>query len=319
MSTTESTPASPPRRAAGLWLVVVVLAAVAGWLGWRQWQQHEQALVDDARGQVESLSQRFDTVRSEQRSHSRRLQQAETTNRVLRDELDGIGQRAALLEQSVSRFADPDRHGAQALRLDEAELLLTLGQQRLEVAGDLDGARRAYALADGVLGGIDDPAYLSLRQALQQERAALDPLGIDPRVRAVTALDAFARDTVAPAQRASADAPAHAPWWQRAFGSLLRVQRTDRAVAVQPAERAAAMAGLQLEISLARAAAERRDRDGYRAALARADGWLQRLMGTSKALERQRAQLQELAQLPLALSIPTLGSTLAQLRQQRAH
>ena len=114
-------------------------------------------------------------------------------------------------------------------------------------------------------------------------------------------------------------AAAHAPWWQRAFGSLLRVQRTDRAVAVQPAERAAAMAGLQLEISLARAAAERRDRDGYRAALARADGWLQRLMGTSKALERQRAQLQELAQLPLALSIPTLGSTLAQLRQQRAH
>jgi uroporphyrin-3 C-methyltransferase len=317
VSTTEPTPASPPRRA-GPWLVVLVLAVVAGGLGWRQWQQHEQALVDDARGQVDSLSQRFDTVRSEQRSHSRRLQQAETTNRVLRDELDGIGQRAALLEESVARFADPDRHGAQALRLDEAELLLVLGQQRLELAGDLDGARRAYALADGVLGGVDDPAYLSLRQALQQERAALDALGTDPRVRAIAGLDAFARAVVAPAQSAPAGAPATAPWWQRAFGSLLRVQRTDRAVAVQPAERAAAIAGLQLELSLARAAAERRDGDGYRAALARADDWLQRLSGPSPALQRQRAQLRELAQRPLALSIPTLGSTLGQLRQQRA-
>jgi uroporphyrin-3 C-methyltransferase len=259
-----------------------------------------------------------DTVRGEQRSHSRRLQQAESLNRVLRDELDGIGQRAALLEESVEKLSDPDRHGAQALRLDEAELLLTLGAQRLEVAGDLDGARRAYALADGVLGGIDDPAYLSLRQALQQERAALDALGADPRVRAIAQLEAFAREITAPADTARSPAPVHAPWWQRAFGNLLRVEATDRAVAVQPADRAAALAGLQLEISLARAAAERRDAAGYREALARADGWLQRLSAQSAASQRQRARLRELAELPLVLSLPTLGSTLVQLRQLRA-
>ena len=61
------------------------------------------------------------------------------------------------------------------------ELLLGQGEQRLRLAGDLDGARRAYALAGGVLEGIDDPAYLNLRQALVQERAALDALGADPR------------------------------------------------------------------------------------------------------------------------------------------
>ena len=102
---------------------------------------------------------------------------------MLRDELLGIGQRAALLEDSVAKLADPERHGAQALRLDEVELLLSQGQQRLQIAGDLDGARRAYALAGGVLDGIDDPAYLSLRQALAQERAALDALGADPQVQ----------------------------------------------------------------------------------------------------------------------------------------
>lgn len=318
MSTTPQTP-SPSRYRSGLWLLVLlVLASAAGWVAWRQWLAHEASLAADARNQIDGLSQRVDTVRGEQRSHSRRLQQAESLNRVLRDELDGIGQRAVLLEQSVEKLSDPDRHGAQALRLDEAELLLTLGAQRLEVAGDLDGARRAYALADGVLGGIDDPAYLSLRQALQQERAALDALGADPRVRAIAQLEVFARELSAPAGTAHSPAPMHAPWWQRAFGNLLRVEATDRAVAVQPADRAAALAGLQLEISLARAAAERRDRAGYREALTRADGWLQRLSAQSPASERQRARLRELAELPLALSVPTLGSTLAQLRQLRA-
>ena len=61
----------------------------------------------------------------DQRAQLQRLQQADATNRVLRDELLGIGQRAALIEDTVSKLADPDRHGAQALRLDEAELLLT--------------------------------------------------------------------------------------------------------------------------------------------------------------------------------------------------
>jgi uroporphyrin-3 C-methyltransferase len=315
----STTPQTPPtsRNRAGLWLLVMLLlAGAAGWVAWRQWVAHEASLAADARNQVDALSLRVDTVRGEQRSHSRRLQQAESLNRVLRDELDGIGQRAALLEESVEKLSDPDRHGAQALRLDEAELLLTLGAQRLEVAGDLDGARRAYALADGVLGGIDDPAYLSLRQALQQERAALDALGADPRVRAIAQLEAFAREITAPADTARSPAPLHAPRWQRAFGNLLRVEATDRAVAVQPADRAAALAGLQLEISLARAAAERRDAAGYREALARADGWLQRLSAQSS--QRQRARLRELAQLPLVLSLPTLGSTLVQLRQLRA-
>ncbi len=59
-----------------------------------------------------------------QQAQAKRLQQAEATNRVLRDELLGIGERATLLEDSISRIADPDRDSAQALRLDELELLL---------------------------------------------------------------------------------------------------------------------------------------------------------------------------------------------------
>jgi uroporphyrin-3 C-methyltransferase len=320
-TSTDETPA-PRRRRSPLpgFVVLVLLVAMlaASYVGWRRWREHEAADAVDARQQIDALSERLNAIRGEQRSNSRRLQQADSLNRVLRDELDGISQRAALLEDTVDKLADPDRHGAQALRLDEAEMLLVLGGERLHIAGDLDGARRAYALASGVLDGIDDAAYLSLRQTLLQERTALDALGADPRVKAIAQLDAFAQNVTAPATRDARETRANTPWWQRAFGNLLQVQPTDRAVAVQPADRAAALAGLQLEITLARAAAERRDTVAYRQALNRADNWLQRLAPDSVALAEQRAKLRNIAAMPLSLSVPTLGSTLQQLRQLRA-
>jgi uroporphyrin-III C-methyltransferase len=320
-TSTDETPAPRRRRSPlpGFVVLVLLVAMLAAlYVGWRRWREHEAADAVDARQQIDALSERLNAIRGEQRSNSRRLQQADSLNRVLRDELDGISQRAALLEDTVDKLADPDRHGAQALRLDEAEMLLVLGGERLHIAGDLDGARRAYALASGVLDGIDDAAYLSLRQTLLQERTALDALGADPRVKAIAQLDAFAQNVTAPATRDAHETRANTPWWQRAFGNLLQVQPTDRAVAVQPADRAAALAGLQLEITLARAAAERRDTVAYRQALNRADNWLQRLAPDSVALAEQRAKLRNIAAMPLSLSVPTLGSTLQQLRQLRA-
>lgn len=320
-STSPST--SSKRHGANPWPWLLLLLALAGaaWYGWQQWQARdarERSAMADAEQRLGALDDRLGALRRDQRAQSQRLQQADATNRVLREELLGIGQRAALIEDSVSKLADPDRHGAQALRLDEAELLLTLGQQRLLIAGDLDGARRAYALAAGVLDGVDDPAYLSLRQTLLQERTALDALGAEPRVQALAKLDAFAATLSAAPARAGASGDARAPWWRRAFAKIIAVQPSDRALAVQPADRAAAQAGFQLEITLARAAAERRDAAGYRAALARANGWLERLWSDADARQRYRAQLGALAAMPLSLSLPTLGSTLEQLRQMRA-
>src|SRR3546814_2413747 len=90
--------------------------------------QHERSAETRAAQHVSALEQRIDALQHEQRAQAKRLQQADTTNRVLRDELLGIGQRAALLEDSVSQLADPERNGAQALRLDELELVLGLAQ-----------------------------------------------------------------------------------------------------------------------------------------------------------------------------------------------
>jgi uroporphyrin-III C-methyltransferase len=319
---TDAVPPLPARRSRSAlpWIVLIALALLA-WRGWALWQGrllHEQAQADATSQQWRALDARIDALRSDQRAQAQRLQQADATNRVLRDELLGIGQRAALIEDSVRKLAEPERRGVQALRLDEVGLLLGQGEQRLRLAGDLDGARRAYALAAGVLAGIDDPGELDLRQALAQERSALDALGADPAAMALTRLDGFAAMLATSAPAAIPD-NATLPWWRRAFAHLVQVRPAQGAVLVDSGDRRAAFAGLQLEITLARSAIERRDTVAYRVATARADTWLLRLWPQTAALRRQRAQLQALRALPLTLQLPTLGSTRQLLQSRRAN
>ena len=321
MSTAADSPATPRRRGSALaWLLVLVLLVLAGGYGWHRWQGERaiRAQAEDAAQQrVRALEERLDTLRRDQRAQTARLQQAEATNRLLRDELIGLGQRAALVEDAVQKLADPERNAAQALRLDEVELLLAQGRERLLLAGDLDGTRKAYALAAQLLDGIADPAWLNLRQALVQERSALDALGEDPKVVAAGRLQAFAGALPSLPQQAPAPGAAEA-WWERAFSRIVDVRPSAGAIAVEPADRAAGLAALQLELTLAQAAIERRDDAGYRAALARADGWILRLWPDSAELTRQRQALQALRERALAVELPALGSTLDQLRQQRS-
>src|SRR3546814_13671360 len=92
--------------------------------------QHERSAETRAAEHVSALEQRIDALQHEQRAQANQLQQADTTNRVLRDELLGIGQRAALLGDSVSQLADPAPNGAHADRLDELEPVRGLGHER---------------------------------------------------------------------------------------------------------------------------------------------------------------------------------------------
>ena len=305
---------------ARLLLVLLALAAVGGglWYGDRQRAKRERASEIEAAQRLEALESRLDRLRGDVRGHSQRLQQADATNRVLRDELLGMGQRAALLESNVAKLADANRQGAQALRLDEAELLLTLGQQRLQLAADLDGARRAYALAAGVLDGVDSPGFLNLRQTLTQERAALDALNADPSRIALQGLDALAAKLPDPAVLPRARAPsANAPWWDRVLARLVSVRRTDAPTALANDDRSAGDVALQLELTLARTAIERRDAVALRAALERVDAWLLRLWPASPQRRALRNELETLRDAPLVLDIPILGSTLEQMRAHR--
>lgn len=297
-------------------LLLIALAA-AGVLGWRQWQALQAQELARSQQQRDALDARIDSLRQAQRAQSQRLQQAEATNRVLRDELLGLGQRAAAIEDSVSRLADPNRNGALALRLDQVELLLAIGQQRLQLDDDLDGARRALALAAPLLAAVDDPAWLNLKQSLAQEQAALDAPGPDPRATADALLDRLVADIPPEDTAAGSGQTQAAPWYARLLDRIVRVQPTASAGLRDHADRQAALAALQLEVTLAHAAIARRDDAGLQQALVRIDGWLQRLLaGSPQLVQRQRllAQLRAITLHPVA---PLSGSTLAQLRALR--
>jgi uroporphyrin-3 C-methyltransferase len=319
--TEETTLSTPKRGRAGsiaLLLVVLLLGFVA-WRGWAAWQAREtriEAASTGAEQRVTALEQRIEALRRDQRAQVQRLQDAAATNRVLRDEVLGLSQRGALLEDSVSRLADSTRHGAQALRLDEVELLLGQAQQRLTVANDLEGARRAYTLADGVLQGIDDPRLLNLRQALAQERAVLDALGNGPHAAIAARLDAFAA-ALGKLPRTPVTDSAQRPAWQRALAPLVEVRRTRGDTVIAPTERAAGEAAMQIELALARAALERDDSAAFRASVLRIEGWLTRLWPDSPALRLRRAELKSLRGASLRPAQPVLGSTLQQLRLLR--
>ena len=299
-----------------LWALFALLLVVAGMFGWQHWQAREQQQRSLAEQQRTALDARVDMLLQAQRAQAQRLQQAEATNRVLRDELFGIGQRAALLEDSISKLADPDRHGAQALRLDEIELLLGIGERRLRLDDDIDGARRALALAAPLLDGLDDPAYLNLRQTLAQEQAALQALGADPRIHANALLERIA-DGIAGSAPPQPAPSLREPWYQRLLGRLVHRQPTASAGLQQRPDRDAALAALQVEFSLARAAVERRDTAGFHNALTRIDGWLQRLLAGSAGLPQKRRLLAELQALPLRMESPLAGTSLQQLRALR--
>ncbi|MGH8026874.1 MAG: uroporphyrinogen-III C-methyltransferase [Pseudoxanthomonas sp.] len=301
-------------------LLALLLLGLLGWRGWAVWQSREarvRASAVETEQRIAALEQRIDALRRDQRAQTQRILDAAATNRVLRDEVLGLSQRGALLEDSVSKLADPTRHGAQALRLDEVELLLSQAQQRLAIADDLDGARRAYTLADGALQGIDDPRLLNLRQALAQERAALDSLGNGPHAAIAQRLDAFATALDKLPNRAPAADGEHQAVWQRLLSPLVEVRRTESKTLVAPTDRAAGEAALQIELGLARAALERDDAAGFRAAVGRMETWLTRLWPDSPALQQRRNELKALRTAALEPSLPVLGSTLQQLRQLR--
>lgn len=314
-------PVSRPARRTWLWVagaVLLVPCALAVWYGHRQWQAHQTrtTLAEAATTrQLEALEQSIQALRRDQRANARAIQDAAATNRVLRDEVLGLGQRSALLEANLAQLAASNRGSVPALRREEAELLLRQAQQRLEYAGDLEGARRLYALAAEALAGIDQPGDLNVRQALMQERAALDALGPGVVTRLDEQLLQLGRDLQQVPEPAPADAKA--PWWHQLLSPLVRIQPTQGTVLVGRADRLAAQDALQVELTLARAALARGDADGYRQALERVEAWLLRLWPDSPTRATRQAELRALREADLNPVLPELGSPLQQLRALR--
>jgi uroporphyrin-3 C-methyltransferase len=331
----EIATAPATRRQSWIW-IVIALALLAAIVAWKFWPAAATKLPAHADDTVDLSPEAFDarllqaensltTLHRTQETLNQRLTDSGARTDLLRDEMLGVSQRAALLEDSVHELSSSKRDEAQSLRLDEAELLLTIAAERLQLAGDLNGAIRATALADGVLSSLRDPGLLDLRQTLAQELVAMRALPKDPRVVAAGELDALEAmlpqlAELGPARHDNDTAVPTGTGMQRLLNALVQIRPSGEQDLLSPADRSAGEAALSLEIALARTALDRGDQSGFRASLRRMDSWLRRLYADGPPLRRSRALVQQMATQPLAIDLPIAGSTLQQLRElQRQH
>ncbi|MBP6079015.1 MAG: uroporphyrinogen-III C-methyltransferase [Xanthomonadales bacterium] len=147
--------------AAALWYVV---DATDRALQEREAISRRMVLIEEENGQL----------RRQLSALSRRLDDDDALDRSLREELLGVSERAALLEQAIKRVAENRMDSVSELRLNQAELLLSAGIERLRLFRDAEAAASALRLADSELARLEDPRYAGVRQTLAQEIAALD-------------------------------------------------------------------------------------------------------------------------------------------------
>ena len=330
----DALPAPPaavvPVRPRGSWpwlaLLVLGVLTIAGWWYWNMRNRPVVETVDLSPEALDSRLLQAETglggVRRTQETLTQRLADNRARTDLLRDEVLGLGQRAGLLEDSVRELSDTRQDAAAALRLDEAELLLTIASERLRLGRDVAGAVHATELADGVLSALNDPALLNLRQSLAQELAALRALAPDPAAEAAGRLDALEAAlpqlaAAGPARPARTGSDPKAGGFDRLLAALVQVRPSGEQDLLSPTDRGAGEAALHLELALARTALERRDETAFRASLARLDNWLRRLYADGTLRRAQHAQVARLRVQPLSRDLPIAGSTLVELRALR--
>ncbi|WP_251976042.1 uroporphyrinogen-III C-methyltransferase [Salinicola avicenniae] len=152
-------------------LILVILlalaAAAAGYRGWQMLQQQQARLsqVDDNRSALDELESRLSDLDSN-RQHTLNMMRGEFDQ--YRENLDSTLDKV-LDELAQEQQADP-REWLHA----EAEYLLRLANQRLQLERDVKGAKALLNAADSRLREADNPALVPVRRAIQSELAALD-------------------------------------------------------------------------------------------------------------------------------------------------
>lgn len=327
-------PATPPaqadtrvRRGSPLAIVLGLLAVGAGaYAVWRV-TDLERGLAaasaagrDDIQTRLQPLLQNDQQVQRELDALRARLADGDSVNRSLREEVLGLGERSRNLEDAIANLADQRLSSRDAIALNEAEYLLLIARQRLELFQDVPGTLAAYRLADGALAAAENPLYASTRQTIAAEIEALnaahpgDTQSLLAALEAVrSALASWPSRPLEPATAAAADSR-----FARMFGAFVRVSR-EGVDAVASRDTTLARSLVTIDLRSAEAAVLARDADAYARALASARANIQVAFDTdSEPVRTGQDQLAKLAATALAPDLPALGTALKELRNLRA-
>ncbi|GGY56126.1 heme biosynthesis operon protein HemX [Bacterioplanes sanyensis] len=313
------------------WINLVLmlgLFAVAGygaWLGWQQ-QQNTAAELAVVKDRLQQAQQQTDTLRQEERQLQQQTQQA----------LDGLQQLGEQLQHNSERLAKLPGAERQDWLLAEAEYLMRLANQRLQLERDWSGALSMLQAADNVLLETRNPSLNPVRATLAKEMQALRAVPALDSVGAVYRLQSLQeslqdlpwlpeklqRPQMSDAQPATAEEQVW--YWQlwgnikTALGNMVRIRQRDVAMEapLTPDQFYYLQQNMHLMLEQAQVALLREEPSLYQHSLQRVEQWLdQYLMAEDERTRAVRTTLSELQQWQVAPAAPDISASLRQLQK----
>lgn len=323
------TAAARPARPALLLAVLALLAALAAGGGaFYLWQQ------DNTAAQALRLVQReVEQLQTRQREHDAKLSSDLTVLRAQQKAHQDA------LEVLTARQDDTHSKSSREWTLREAEYLMQIANQRLQLERDVASAIVALTAANDRLREIAEPGLLPVRRQLAGELNALRAVPSLDREGMVLELISYAQrvDQLplanAPPKTSSTATPSNTPtpatrdWrvaldaaWQ-ALRRLVVVRRDTQPVQpmLAPAQEYFLRQNLSLQLEAARVALLRDDAVSFKAGLDSATGWLKQYFDTNdKSVSSAIEALHDMAQQNIHPTLPAIDESLRLLRLQLA-
>lgn len=300
-----------------LLLVVIALVAIGG-IGWKGFEFSQQLLT---------LSHNLEKSTEKNTALASKLAAAEK-NTVLQ------GQQ---LQQNAQRLAQLPGADRSDWLLAEAEYLLRLANQRLDLEKDWQGAAAILVAADTVLAETQNPLISSVRQLLAKElqtlRAvpAVDLTGAVARLQAVqdqiTELEWMPRTLpkVTAVIEKVAEPEIEPTAWDKfaakawaGIGSIVRIREHDKALPapLTPDQHYYLQQNMHLMLEQAQVALVRQQDVLYKQSITRTQAWLEEFVSVKNAkTEAVVATLSELKNWNVSPEFPQISGSLNRLRQ----
>mgnify|MGYP003384978566 FL=1 len=337
-SKTKKTSTGRGWRLLAVFLLLLIIAGggALGWFGQTLWQERASS--------TQTLAQQSALVETLQQNIERKSAEQGRLVATFEGKLDALREEQQNQLELLERNGDPSR-GKHLL--DEAEFLIRLANQRLQVERSPKGAQSLLESADQVLAKFDDPGLMALRKTLSENIAALRGTAIIDRegiflrigtlsdlVMTFSALPAHGleavevADELAPVDEALTEL--EEPWYQNLWSNLRQATQgfVDRNFHVRSLDQPLApLMSIDRETQLrhslliilgnAQQAVLREEAGIYRASLARAEKDIAQYFVANDDTRAIIEQLQALQVEAVQQSLPDISASLYKLRDYR--
>ncbi|WP_249330486.1 uroporphyrinogen-III C-methyltransferase [Cobetia sp. MC34] len=317
-------------------ILVILLAIVVAVLAWFGWQRLNA--LPDAQGldkQVsESVTQQVGQVSSKIDGLSSTLEKNESRVSELDKRLSSESQDTEqALNKVLEELSKSQQTDARDWHYAEAEYLLRLANQRLQLERDVNGADALLENADARIAAANNPALLPVRKAIQSELASLDSVPRVDRSGIYLALLAeqeqlarlpLKQDVAEIAAKVENDAAPTGGWQQQLarFGNelkdLVTVRRHDEALEalITPEQESYLRQNVRLVLEQAQLALLKEEPKLYQAAIDKAITLVNGYYDTkTDGVQNAVAKLEELKSKTIRPELPDISASLSKLRE----